>query len=174
MASTAGAQTLTMGVIAGPESIDPHFTATGTHSESLKHVFDTLTHSGDRLQVEPGLAESWRIVNPTTWEFRLRRGVKFHDGSDMTAEDLMDLLDERLTLVTVVLPHQRDLIERKDMLVLPYPLTSIVWQRLHVTIWRCSEAQMRTSKMQISRVPSFLTASGWVVRRAILWGRILG
>jgi peptide/nickel transport system substrate-binding protein len=88
MAGTAGAQTLTMGVIAGPESIDPHFTATGTHSEALKHVFDTLTHSGDRLQIEPGLAESWRVVNPTTWEFRLRRGVKFHDGSDMTAEDV--------------------------------------------------------------------------------------
>lgn len=88
MATGAAAQTLTMGVIAGPESMDPHFTATGTHSEALKHVFDTLTHSGDRLQIEPGLAESWRVVNPTTWEFRLRRGVKFHDGSDMTAEDV--------------------------------------------------------------------------------------
>jgi peptide/nickel transport system substrate-binding protein len=98
MAGTAGAQTLTMGVIAGPESIDPHFTATGTHSESLKHVFDTLTHSGDRLQVEPGLAESWRIVNPTTWEFRLRRGVKFHDGSDMTAEDVASSIRRMQTL----------------------------------------------------------------------------
>ncbi|HEV7263723.1 MAG TPA: ABC transporter substrate-binding protein [Falsiroseomonas sp.] len=85
---SATAQTLTMGVLAGPESLDPHYTATGTHSEALKHVFETLTHSGDRLQIEPGLAESWRIVNPTTWEFRLRRGVKFHDGSDMTAEDV--------------------------------------------------------------------------------------
>ncbi len=37
----------------------------------------------------------------------------------------MDLLDERLTMVTVVLPHQRDLIEREDMHVLPYPLTSM-------------------------------------------------
>jgi peptide/nickel transport system substrate-binding protein len=88
LSAGAQAQTLTMGVIAGPESMDPHFTATGTHSEALKHVFDTLTHSGDRLQIEPGLAESWRVVNPTTWEFRLRRGVKFHDGSDMTAEDV--------------------------------------------------------------------------------------
>jgi len=88
LAGAAGAQTLTMGVIAGPESIDPHFTATGTHSEALKHIFDTLTHSGDQLQIEPGLAESWRVVNPTTWEFKLRAGVKFHDGSDMTAEDV--------------------------------------------------------------------------------------
>ncbi|MBL8701166.1 MAG: ABC transporter substrate-binding protein [Alphaproteobacteria bacterium] len=88
LASAAPAQTLTMGVVAGPESIDPHFTATGTHSEALKHVFDSLTQLGDRLQIEPGLAESWRVVDATTWEFKLRRGVKFHDGSDMTAEDV--------------------------------------------------------------------------------------
>jgi peptide/nickel transport system substrate-binding protein len=88
LAGAAGAQTLTLGVRAGPESIDPHFTATGTHAEALKHVFDTLTHSGDQLQIEPGIAESWRVIDPTTWEFRLRRGVKFHDGSDMTAEDV--------------------------------------------------------------------------------------
>jgi peptide/nickel transport system substrate-binding protein len=94
----AAAQNLTMGVIAGPESMDPHYTATGTHSEALKHVFDSLTHSGDRLQIEPGLAESWRIVNPTTWEFKLRRGVKFHDGSDMTAEDVAASIRRMQTL----------------------------------------------------------------------------
>jgi len=44
--------------------------------------------------------------------------------TDMTAEDLVDLLEDRLTMVTVLLPHQRDLIERKDMITLPYPLTS--------------------------------------------------
>ena len=42
MATSALAQTLTIGVGRGPDSIDPHFTATGTHSEALKHVFDTL------------------------------------------------------------------------------------------------------------------------------------
>jgi peptide/nickel transport system substrate-binding protein len=91
-------QTLTMGVRAGPESMDPHYTATGTHSEALKHIFDTLTHSGDRLQVEPGLAESWRVLNPTTWEFKLRQGVKFHDGSDMTAEDVAASIRRMQTL----------------------------------------------------------------------------
>ncbi|MSP89229.1 MAG: ABC transporter substrate-binding protein [Alphaproteobacteria bacterium] len=82
------AQTLNIGVRAGPDSIDPHFTATGTHAEALKHIFDTLVWSGDQLQLEPGLAESWRVVDATTWEFKLRRGVKFHDGSDFTAEDV--------------------------------------------------------------------------------------
>lgn len=87
-AGHAAAQTLTIGVRAGPESIDPHFTATGTHAEALKHVFDTLVWSGDGLQLEPRLAESWRAVDPTTWEFKLRRGVRFHDGSEFTAADV--------------------------------------------------------------------------------------
>ena len=47
MPTQSGAQTLTIAVRAGPESIDPHFTATGTHAEALKHVFDTLTWSGE-------------------------------------------------------------------------------------------------------------------------------
>ncbi|WP_137177448.1 ABC transporter substrate-binding protein [Roseomonas sp. AR75] len=98
VSGSATAQNLTMGVIAGPESMDPHYTATGTHSEALKHIFDTLTNSGDRLQIEPGLAESWRVVNPTTWEFKLRRGVKFHDGSDMTAEDVASSIRRMQTL----------------------------------------------------------------------------
>ena len=88
LSCAAIAQTLTIGVRAGPDSIDPHFTASGTHAEALKHVFDTLTWSGDQLQIEPGLAESWRPLDATTWEFKLRRGVKFHDGSDFTAEDV--------------------------------------------------------------------------------------
>jgi len=87
-AAGASAQTLTIGVRGGPDSIDPHFTASGTHAEALKHVFDTLTWSGDGLEVQPRLAESWRVVDATTWEFKLRRGVKFHDGSDFTAEDV--------------------------------------------------------------------------------------
>jgi peptide/nickel transport system substrate-binding protein len=98
LAGTAAAQTLTIGVRAGPESIDPHYTATGTHAEALKHVFDTLVWSGDKLQLEPGLAESWRPIDPATWEFKLQRGVKFHDGSDFTAEDVKFSI-ERIPMV---------------------------------------------------------------------------
>jgi peptide/nickel transport system substrate-binding protein len=97
-AATASAQTLTIGVRGGPDSIDPHFTATGTHAEALKHVFDTLVWSGDGLEIEPRLAESWRALNDTTWEFKLRRGVKFHDGSDFTAADVKFSI-ERIPLV---------------------------------------------------------------------------
>jgi peptide/nickel transport system substrate-binding protein len=99
LATPVIAQTLTIGVRSGPDSIDPHFTATGTHAEALKHVFDTLVWSGDGLELEPRLAESWRVVSDTTWEFKLRRGVKFHDGSDFTAEDVKFSI-ERIPVVS--------------------------------------------------------------------------
>jgi peptide/nickel transport system substrate-binding protein len=87
-AGPAAAQTLTIGVRGGPEGLDPMFSALGTHAEAMKHVYDTLVWSNDNLQIEPGLAESWKAIDAVTWEFKLRRGVKFHDGSDFTAEDV--------------------------------------------------------------------------------------
>ena len=97
--TSAVAHTLTIGVRGGPDSIDPHFTATGTHAESLKHVFDTLVWSGGGLELEPRLAESWKALNDTTWEFKLRKGVKFHDGSDFTAADVKFSI-ERIPVVS--------------------------------------------------------------------------
>ena len=88
LSTTAVAQTLTVGVRGGPESLDPHYSALGTQADAAKHIFDTLVWSGDNLQLEPGLAESWKPIDDTTWEFKLRQGVKFHDGSDFTAEDV--------------------------------------------------------------------------------------
>ena len=84
----AGAQTLTMGVRGGPDSIDPHFSTLGTHAEALRHVFDTLVANDENQQLVPALAVSWKPVDDTTWEFKLREGVKFHDGSELTAEDV--------------------------------------------------------------------------------------
>src|SRR4030095_1233992 len=48
----------------------------------------TLVWSGDGLEIEPRLAESWKEIDPTTWEFKLKRGVKCHDGAYFTAEDV--------------------------------------------------------------------------------------
>lgn len=96
---SASAQTLTVGVRGGPESLDPHFSALGPHAEAAKHIFDTLVWSNDKLQLEPSLAESWKALDDTTWEFKLRKGVKFHDGSEFTAEDVKFSI-ERIPVVT--------------------------------------------------------------------------
>ncbi|MGP1394250.1 MAG: ABC transporter substrate-binding protein [Inquilinaceae bacterium] len=98
-AGAASAQTLTMGVRGGPESLDPHFSALGPHAEAAKHIFDTLVWSGDDLQIEPGLATSWTPLDEDTWEFKLREGVTFHDGSTFDAEDVKFSI-ERIPVVT--------------------------------------------------------------------------
>lgn len=83
----------------GPASMDPHFTATAANAEATKQIFDTLLKSGNDLQIEPSLATEWKALDDTTWEFTLRKGVKFHDGSDFTAEDVKFSI-ERIPNVT--------------------------------------------------------------------------
>ena len=51
------------------------------------HVYEPLVMRGKKLELIPGLAESWKQTNPTTWIFNLRKGVKFTDGSEFTADD---------------------------------------------------------------------------------------
>src|SRR5690606_19823891 len=68
-------------------------------AEATKHVFDTLLRSGNDLEILPGLATNWQALDDTTWEFKLRQGVKFHDGSDFTAQDVKFSI-ERIPNVT--------------------------------------------------------------------------
>jgi peptide/nickel transport system substrate-binding protein len=57
------------------------------------NLYDTLTRWDSELKVQPGLATSWKQVNDTTWDFTLRPGVKFHDGSPVTAADVKAVLE---------------------------------------------------------------------------------
>jgi len=74
-------------------SMDPHFHNLTPNNNIAAHVFDTLVMKEPGGRIKPGLAESWRAVDETTWEFRLRKGVRFHDGSIFTAADVVFSLD---------------------------------------------------------------------------------
>ncbi len=90
MALPAAAQELTIGLGAAVTSIDPHFHALSPNNQvSVRHLFDRLTHSDAQQRLVPGLATEWKAIDDTTWEFKLRKGVKFHDGSEFTAEDVV-------------------------------------------------------------------------------------
>ncbi|WP_062016365.1 ABC transporter substrate-binding protein [Aureimonas sp. AU4] len=95
----AGAQTLTMGVRAGPDSIDPHWSTLGSQAETLRHVFDTLVGVDNNLQLQPAIATSWKPTGEDSWEFKIREGVKFHNGEPLTAEDVKFSI-ERIPRVT--------------------------------------------------------------------------
>ena len=80
---------LRIGLGADITSLDPHHVNIGSNNNALWHVYDALTHVDADARLVPGLAESWKAVDATTWEFRLRRGVRFHDGSELTPEDVI-------------------------------------------------------------------------------------
>jgi peptide/nickel transport system substrate-binding protein len=80
--------TLTVALISHAPTLDPHM-----HFERVGilvniNMFDSLLHRNTKLEYEPSLATSWKPINDTTWEFKLRKGVKFHNGDPLTAEDV--------------------------------------------------------------------------------------
>jgi peptide/nickel transport system substrate-binding protein len=87
-AGPAKAQNLTMAVGAQITSLDPHYHALSPNFAVATMIFDTLTQFDADARMEPGLAESWKVVSPTAWEFKLRPNVRFHNGNPFTAEDV--------------------------------------------------------------------------------------
>jgi peptide/nickel transport system substrate-binding protein len=84
----AVAQELRIGIAQEPSSIDPHFNLVGPDESLARQLFDTLILQDERQRPTPGLAVSWHAVDERTWEFHLRPGVVFSDGSAFTAEDV--------------------------------------------------------------------------------------
>jgi peptide/nickel transport system substrate-binding protein len=84
----AAAQTLTLGLAADVTSADPHFHNTSSNNAASRHVFETLIRQDARQRLVPGLALEWRATGETSWEITLRPGVRFHDGTPLTAEDV--------------------------------------------------------------------------------------
>src|SRR5499427_5817548 len=87
-ADVSPAADLAIGIGADVTAIDPHYHNVTPNSNVAAHIFDYLVLRDERQKPIPGLAESWRTIDPVTWEFRLRHGVKFHDGSEFTAADV--------------------------------------------------------------------------------------
>ncbi|WP_052238567.1 ABC transporter substrate-binding protein [Mycolicibacterium setense] len=91
--------------IAGePDQLDPHRTSAYFSFEVLENVFDTLVEPDENLQMRPALARSWEVSDDQlTWTFHLRDGVRWHDGSPLTADDVVysyrRIIDEQLTNV---------------------------------------------------------------------------
>lgn len=102
IALPAAAQTppnvLIVGQIAEPQSLDPHTVTATNDFRILVNLYDGLVRFKDgTLEVEPALAESWEVSDDgRTYRFKLREGVKFHDGSDFDAEAIKFNFDRML------------------------------------------------------------------------------
>jgi peptide/nickel transport system substrate-binding protein len=80
--------TLVVALISHAPTLDPHM-----HFERVGillniNMFDSLLHRNTKLEFEPSLATAWKPLSDTQWEFKLRKGVRFHNGETMGAEDV--------------------------------------------------------------------------------------
>ena len=81
--------TLTIAFPSSPETIDPHQLRSVLSGSILGLMGEgLLTRDPQTMTLQPLLAESWKNLNPNTWEIKLRRGVKFHNGEEFTAESV--------------------------------------------------------------------------------------
>jgi peptide/nickel transport system substrate-binding protein len=89
VASGAAAADLKIGVSSEVTTLDPHFFHLTSNTEIDKLIYSGLVTQAADLSVIPDLAVSWRTLDPTHWEFKLREGVTWQDGSPFTADDVV-------------------------------------------------------------------------------------
>ena len=85
----AVAANLVIGLGTDVTSTDPHYHNLTPNNNVASHLYGYLVERNEKSQPQPSLATEWKAIDPTTWEFKLRKGVKFHDGSDFTAADVV-------------------------------------------------------------------------------------
>ena len=94
-AALAGKDTLTLGMVLEPPNLDPTAGAAAAIDEVVyANIFEGLTRFGPDGSINPGLASSWEVTEDgRVYTFHLRPGVKFHDGTEMNADDVVFSLD---------------------------------------------------------------------------------
>ena len=93
LAPPVAAADLKIAVAADVTSIDPHFFNLFPNNNIAEHIFDKLVQMDPDSKIIPGLATSWKPIDDKTWEFKLRKGAKFTNGTEVTAEDVVFSID---------------------------------------------------------------------------------
>ena len=86
---SASAENLKVALAAEPTSMDPHYQNLTINNSFATQVYNALVLQDVNQNLIPGLATSWEPIDSNTWEFKLRPGVKFHNGSTFSAEDVV-------------------------------------------------------------------------------------
>ena len=79
---------VTIALEAGPTSLDPRIGLSAESERIQQLIFSSLVRRGKRFEILPDLSTHWEILDPLTYCFHLRSGVKFHDGKPLTSRDV--------------------------------------------------------------------------------------
>ena len=88
-AGVAPAQTLRWSSQGDPQTMDPHSQNEGLTNSMNQQVYERLVGRDRKLDFVPALATDWQQTAPLVWRFKLRPGVKFHDGAPFSADDVV-------------------------------------------------------------------------------------
>jgi peptide/nickel transport system substrate-binding protein len=107
-------------------TFDPHAANSIPTQVETSQVYEPLVDFNSSFGIEPSLAIAWQLIDPTTWQFDLRGGVRFHDGTPFTSEDVIfslnrakasefreyvssiaavEAIDDHAVLITTVAPN---------------------------------------------------------------------
>ena len=182
---SAGAQAadLTIGLATDITALDPHYHNVTPNNSVAFHIFGFLVERDEKSHLVPGLATEWKAIDPTTWEFKLRKGVKFHDGSDFTAADVVASI-ERVPLVPrspssfTAYTKQIQKIDVVDPYTIrfhtasPYPLMPSDMTQVMIinkAFKGASTEDFNSGKAAIGTGPYKLDTSGFDVTTRIVW-----
>lgn len=96
LAALGQGKTLRFASAFDPQTMDPHALALLYQTRVVTQVYESLVNRAKDYGLEPSLATSWEMRNPTTWRFKLRPGVKFHDGTPFSADDAVFSIERAL------------------------------------------------------------------------------
>lgn len=78
-----------LGMSTTPTTLDPHEDSSSPNNAMSRHIFDSLINRGGAAETNPQLATEWKVLDETHWQFKLRDGIKFHDGSTFDSADVV-------------------------------------------------------------------------------------
>lgn len=86
-------------------AMDPHFLWSDANTSFYVQMYGSLVNTDEKVQIVPGLAEKWGNVSEKEWQFTLFKGLKFHDGSPLTSEDVVASFNRAKNLPNAAAPY---------------------------------------------------------------------
>lgn len=139
-ATSANAENLKFAFQGPLSTLDPYSLNETFTLGILGNTYEGLVRRDENLQIEPALAESWEVLSPTHWRFNLRKDVKFHNGNDFTAEDVLFSMERVKTEGSNLgyrLPEGTEVVAVNDytvdfILKTPNPILHSGWETLFI------------------------------------------
>jgi len=164
MAGTADAKTFRYAFQGDLKSLDP-YTLNETFTIGAQgNVYEGLTKRDKDLKIIPGLAESWETLDPLRWRLHLRKGVKFQNGEDFTADDVVfsaDRVRQKGSNFSARVPGDSEFVKVDDntvdvILKKPNPILTAEWDTWYIMSKKWAEANGCAAPQPVSATtPSY-------------------